>query len=341
MYLKKVKKSFYQKTAALFCALAILLVPGAFALPESLVPGGHTAGVQLHCDGVMVIGLSSVETEQGRRSPAEDAGICRGDVIHSVNGQKVSTVDGLTEAIQDGASASVILSRGGQQMTLTVQPVLSEGSYRLGLLARDSIAGIGTITFYDPETGTFGALGHGINDSDTLQLIPLGEGTLLYSTVGGVRKGAAGNPGELQGSFPSGNAIGSLSENDDTGIYGTLTDPSLLQGHNVIPVADPDEIQEGPATILSNVNGDAIEEFSIEILRIYPEDVGEERNMMIKVTDPELLSKTGGIVQGMSGSPILQNGKLIGAVTHVLVGDPTRGYGIFIKNMLEAAEQAA
>jgi stage IV sporulation protein B len=199
---------------------------------------------------------------------------------------------------------------------------------------RDGIAGIGTLTFYDPETGIFGALGHAVNDNETGVIIPLRAGSVTRSYVTDVIQGKAGMPGQLHGTFNSDNILGSLTMNSACGIFGTMGKNDLMAGKKSLPIAGFSELKTGPATILSNVSGTEVKEYKVEITRLYTGAESIGRSMMISVRDPQLISQTGGIVQGMSGSPILQNGKLVGAVTHVLINDPTRGYGISIENML-------
>lgn len=227
-------------------------------------------------------------------------------------------------------------------MTLSVSPEQNDtGTYCIGAWIRDSMAGIGTMTYYDPEDGSFGALGHGITDSDTGILMPFASGSLLPSAVKAVKKGASGEAGELRGDFDLTGDLGDLSANTSSGIFGTL-DPGEFTERlgDAIPVASAGEVHTGPAAILANVEGDAVREYDIEILQIV-EDAADSRDLVIAVTDPELLSITGGIVQGMSGSPILQDGKFAGAVTHVLLNDPSKGYGILMETMLEAGDPAA
>jgi len=226
--------------------------------------------------------------------------------------------------------------RDGQNLTLSVAPEQNEqGAYAIGAWIRDSMAGIGTVTFYDPETGAFGALGHGITDTDTALLMPFASGSVLPSTVKAVNPGTVGQAGELRGDFDLTCELGQLSANTTAGIFGTMAAGGELEElGEPMPVASPDEVQTGAATILANVEGDQVKEYDIEILKLL--DNGDGREMLISVTDPELLEITGGIVQGMSGSPILQNGKFVGAVTHVLLNDPTKGYGIFLETMLSA-----
>ena len=212
----------------------------------------------------------------------------------------------------------------------------SQGVYQLGVWLRDSMAGIGTLTFADPETGLFGTLGHGINDVDTAVLMPLQSGSIMPASVPDVKRGASGQPGELHGQFDLTQDLGTLYANTSQGIFGQLKQAETVAGLEPVPVASREQVKTGKATILSNIRGDEVEEFEVEITHVYDQDEGA-RSLMLQVTDPDLLEATGGIVQGMSGSPILQDGKLVGAVTHVLVNDPTRGYGIFIENMLDAA----
>ena len=230
-------------------------------------------------------------------------------------------------------------TRNGKPVQLSVQAIQNiQGSYQLGVWLRDSMAGIGTMTFYDPDSGVFAALGHGINDVDTAQLMPLQSGSIMYSEVTDVKKGEKGAPGELHGAFQVNRDLGELYANTASGVFGRLEDGTLTDGLEPVPVAERKEVKTGAATILSNIAGDQVEEYQVEIIRVYPANGADTRNLMLKVTDPRLLETTGGIVQGMSGSPILQNGKLVGAVTHVLVNDPTQGYGILAENMLLEAE---
>ena len=315
-----------------------LIIPAQAAEIGSLIPIGHTVGIQLHAAGVLVTGVDAVQTPEGEACPARDAGITEGDLIVRVNGTAVDTGDALQKqvALSAGQPLTLELTRDGESRTVTVSPCRdADGVYRLGVIVRDGMAGIGTLTYVDPETGSYGALGHGVCDSDTGVLLPLGEGTLLHSLVGAVQRGQSGRPGALQGEFPAGSAVGTVEENTESGIFGTVTDASVYQPLDAVPVADAAEIHTGAAEILSNVEGDTVQSYSVEVIKVYPADDAYGRSMMLRVTDPDLLDKTGGIVQGMSGSPVLQDGRLIGAVTHVLVDDPTCGYAISIERMLE------
>ncbi len=302
-----------------------------------LVPVGRTVGIKLFARGVMVVGLSDVTTETGSCSPAKDCGLKTGDIITHINQTRVDTIEEVQEVLQESeGNLEIQATRGRKELTLstTALPCSADGSYKLGAWIRDSMAGIGTVTFYDPETSTFAALGHGINDVDTGLLMPLQSGSIMPSRVSGVVAGEKGCPGELHGSFDLTRDIGTLSANTDWGIFGKA-EAGCFDGEPM-EVASAGELKTGAATILANVSGDEVEEYEVEILRIYPSGGKERQSLMLRVTDERLLECTGGIVQGMSGSPILQNGKLVGAVTHVLVNDPTRGYGILAEDMLGA-----
>lgn len=305
-----------------------------------VIPVGRTVGIKLFSDGVLVVGLSDIQTEGTPVSPAKEMGLKVGDVITHVNDCEVDTIEQMQSAIQTlaGERMTLKVTRQDKQLQLCGAAVCSQqGTYQLGTWIRDSMAGIGTVTFYDPRSTVFGALGHGVNDVDTAQLMTMQSGSVMHSSVTDVKKGLSGTPGELHGSFDLQRDMGQLYANTHAGIFGTLGDKSILGDIKPMEIARRSQIKTGPATILSNVAGEEVREYQVEILHLYPSAEGEMRNLMLKVTDPELLAQTGGIVQGMSGSPILQNGRLVGAVTHVLVNDPTRGYGILMENMLNAA----
>lgn len=323
------------------CLSALLsLQQGAFAArleADRLVPVGHTVGIKLFSDGVVVIGLAEVETASGTLTPGADCGLQVGDVIEEANGTEVASSEQFAQLLQEGGGLELSVSRGGEEVTLDAKPVLAEdGTYRLGAWIRDSIAGIGTVTFYDPATGTFGALGHGITDTDTGLLMPLGDGSVMAASVKAVKPGCAGEPGELKGSFDLSADLGQLHANTERGVFGTM-DSCEFTSREAVPVASADQVHAGPAVILANVSGDGVEEYAVEITRVL--SGGSSRNLLLQVTDDRLIAQTGGIVQGMSGSPILQDGRLVGAVTHVLVDNPQRGYGILIENMLAEAGQ--
>ena len=302
----------------------VLLASPAFAA-KLLVPVGQAVGLELQGGGVTV-----VEVAPG--SPGEKAGLQPGDILSEAGGRTLATPEALVRALSDGTGPlSLTVRRGKNTLTLRADP--ASGSRRLGITVRKGMAGIGTITYYDPATGRFGALGHGVSDPGGT-LLPLESGTVLQASVADVEKGKIGTPGRLRGEFSPAQVLGELTKNTPCGVFGKSKAgwPGLA-----LPVAEPEEVQVGPATILSNVSGTEVREYSVEILKIYPGERSCGRNLLLHVTDPRLLEATGGIVQGQSGSPIVQNGRFVGAVTHVLVNDPTMGYGIFLKTMLDAA----
>jgi stage IV sporulation protein B len=305
-----------------------------------LVPMGNTVGIKLESDGVLVVGLSEVEGENEKTAPAASAGIRVGDIITRLNTKKVESVEDFRSAVisLSGKPLTVRVLRNGKEYQFTLTPAFNkEGEAELGVWLRDGIVGIGTVTFYDAEKEIFGALGHSVNDIDTGIILPLKSGSIMKSNIVSVVKGTSGSPGELRGTFDLLSSIGSLYANTPKGIFGTLEKSKEMPLRQAIPAAKRSEIKTGKATILSNISGDSVEEFEIEISRIYPQGENGVRDMMITVTDEKLMNRTGGIVQGMSGSPIIQNGRLVGAVTHVFVNDPCKGYAIAIENMINAA----
>ena len=328
--------------SGLLCASSLLWLgqpARAAALDaERLIPVGHTIGIKLFAEGVVVIGLAEVETGSGVLTPGVDCGLQVGDVIEAANGTEVESSEQFAALLQCGGTVALDVTRDGRELVLAAEPVLgTDGTWRLGAWIRDSMAGIGTVTFYDPDTGTFGALGHGITDTDTGLLMPLGDGAVMHASVKAVKRGAAGEPGELKGSFDLAHDLGELYANTEQGVFGSMSSGGFTDGE-AVPVAKADEVRTGPAVILSNVRGDSVERYEVEILRVL-EGTGVQ-NLLLQVTDAALIEQTGGIVQGMSGSPILQGGKIVGAVTHVMVNEPTKGYGILIENMLAEAGQA-
>ncbi len=302
---------------------------------SELLALGNTTGIKLHAEGAIVVGLS----EDLENNPCKNAGIANGDIIKSIDGEKIYSNDSLKKKVEasEGKSLNLVYLRDGEERNASITPVKNkDGRYCLGIWIRDSIAGIGTLTYYDPDTGKYGALGHGICDSGTNVLVPVEKGSLMESKVIGIKRGEAGEPGELMGEYNLTEDYANITKNSDCGIFGKISKSNCLKNAKKLPVASAKEIKKGKATILANLDGDTVEEYEIEIVNLY-HDNSDVKNMLIRATDKRLLEKTGGIVRGMSGSPILQNGKIIGAVTHVLVNDPTKGYGIFIENMLEAA----
>ena len=304
------------------------------AMAAELIPVGTAIGIEVDVDGVLVEKLCEVETEEGMKHPAKSAGLKEGDVIVGCNGEEIDDLEDFSEEIKNLGGAPLVLTvlRDGKQLSCELTPVLSEsGEYRLGLWLRDKVAGIGTVTYYDPKSGEYGALGHGINDPESGVLIPITEGKTFDASVVDVVQGKSGDPGELTGSFDTGAEFGTVEGNT---VYGIFGHGAQVVGQ-LMDTAALGEAQVGAAQILSTVAGQEPRLYDIHIDKILRQN-GEER-YRLTVTDSELLEITGGVVCGMSGSPIIQDGKLVGAVTHVLVNDPTRGYGIFIENMLDAA----
>lgn len=303
---------------------------------KCLIPGGSPVGIKLLTDGVMVVKVQDVSEGE---CPAVKAKLAEGDNIISANGKRLHSSTELSSIIESSGGQDIELevSRDGRIFKTVLTPIYSqtEGVYKGGLWIRDSSAGVGMLTFTDPETGCYGALGHPISDCDTMKTLPLGSGEIVDVTITGYEKGERGCPGELFGTFVSGLASGSIDLNCDQGVFGRMTYSSRA---DAIPIAYKSEVRQGPAKILTTVSGNRPQEFDIEIEKLTISGGCKTKNIVIKVTDPRLLEMTGGIVQGMSGSPIIQDGRLVGAVTHVFVSDPTRGYGIFIENMLESAD---
>ena len=311
-----------------FLLLCIFLFPiNVFA--KELIPVGEVVGLELRDDTVTITAF-----DEAIGADAKTSGLAVGDQILRINGSKICTSEDVRTALSDAKGvATLTVRRGSAEKSYQVRLQETPSGPKLGVYLRQGITGIGTVTYYDPETGNFGTLGHGVNDADG-KLLQLVQGNAYDAKVLTVRKGRAGDPGQLMGAVDGETPIGQLSANTDQGVFGTT---QLGWQGQCITVASADEIKTGPAVIRSTVSGNTVREYSVEILRIYPKSRQNGRNLLLRVTDPALLEATGGIVQGMSGSPILQNGKLIGAVTHVLVNDPTTGYGIFIENMLDAA----
>lgn len=307
--------------------------------PRTLIPGGRSLGVALQTDGVVVVGSSDL----GRtRSPAREAGIRPGDVIQSVNGQPVVGAQGLSECIDSPETVSLSVLREGEVLDVDVTPAEDprDGAYRLGVWVRESTAGVGTLTYYDPATGGYGALGHAITDVDTGVMFPVGAGAVYQNEVVHVTRGEEDAPGELTGEFFEQEVVlGGIERNTGFGVFGPAPAEMAAGGlyPEGLPVGRREEVHVGDAQILSCVEGGTVKAYDCRIEKVYDQRTPETRSMVVRITDPELLSKTGGIVQGMSGSPIVQDGKLIGAVTHVFVSDPTRGYGVYIEWMLDAA----
>lgn len=301
-----------------------------------IMPGGAAVGVAISTQGVLVVGMGEGAGMQ--------AGLRAGDLLLSVNGIPLSDATVLTDAVTaaEGQPLSLVIDREGRERTVMVTPRFdqSAGSWRLGLWVRDSTAGVGTLTYYDPQNGAYGALGHAITDTDTGSILPVRQGGLMQAEIVDVRKGQRGTPGELRGSFLREQVrLGNVKKNNVFGIFGALDaswqNPLYPEG---LPVGDRDQVHTGAASILSTVSGGEVREYTVEITQVIRQNAPAPKSMILRVTDERLLSATGGIVQGMSGSPILQDGQIVGAVTHVFVSDPTQGYGVYIDWMLEESD---
>lgn len=315
-------------------------------LPKTtVIPVGNIAGVKLYTSGVLVVGMSEIEGADNKKyKPYENSGIEEGDTITQINGVKINSTEELIEKVNQAQGEAVKLQYVQNEETkeCSIEPVkTSNNEYKLGLWVRDSAAGVGTVTFYEPSTKTFGALGHGITDIDTEELINIASGEFVTTRILNITKGESGNPGKIQGTVENQQNIGTIYKNSKFGIYGTVDNLANLNidTSKEMEVALREEIQVGKATILCSLDNQKVQEYEIEIEKIYKENNYDNKSMKIKVTDERLLEKTGGIIQGMSGSPIIQNGKFVGAVTHVLVNNPQEGYAVFGDIMLKQSKE--
>lgn len=301
---------------------------------REVILGGDVFGTRITTKGVLVVGVTAVTVNNKELFPSRDAGICSKDIINTVNKEEVVSSEHLVSLIEksEGRPIEIGFSRNGEDKSVTLCAVKSDsdGVYRAGLWVRDSLAGIGTVTFVIPETNEFAGLGHAMCDSDTGVIMPVRQGSVYGVRLGEIKKSGSGDPGELRGRL-DGEKTGEVTVNSQGGVYGRLE--KTLQNRRV-KVCAAREVKTGEVTLVCTLDENGPKEYEAVIEKICDAD-GKTKNFIIKITDSTLLSKTGGIVQGMSGSPIIQNGKLVGAVTHVLIDDPTRGYGIFIENMLE------
>ena len=309
-----------------------------------LYAGGNSVGVRGSTDGVLAVGYSDLTTGEGEvESPAQNGGIQIGDRLISVNGNKIKNSKDLSKKINESKSENVeiLIERNGEEITKNINlSKNADGDYKIGLWVRDSTAGVGTLTFYDKESGKYGAIGHPITDSETEKILSIKNGDLLNSSIISIKKGVKGNPGELRGIFSSDKKpIGNVTGNTQCGIFGSMNTENLKNINNkTYKVGWRDEIQPGPAQIITTIDEEGPKLYDIEIVKLAKQDSISTKSMVIKITDERLLEKTGGVVQGMSGSPIIQNDKIIGAVTHVLVNKPEVGYGIYIEWMLKDAK---
>ena len=332
-------------SVSLFDKLFLKSVDVSVLPKTTVIPVGNIAGVKLYTNGVLVVGMSEIQGEDSKTyKPYENTGIEEGDTIVKVNENLVNSTDDLIEKVNmsKGEKVEIEYIHDEETKECSITPVkTSEEEYKLGLWVRDSAAGVGTVTFYEPSTQSFGALGHGITDIDTGDLLNIASGEFVTAKVLNIKKGEDGNPGKIQGTVEEQETIGEITKNTEFGIYGKI---QVLSSLNIdtskeMEVAMREEIETGKATILCSLDNQTVKEYEIEITKIYRDNNYNNKSMEIKVTDDELIEKTGGIIQGMSGSPIIQNGKFVGAVTHVLVNSSTEGYAIFGDLMLKQSKE--
>lgn len=304
--------------------------------PKKVSVSGESFGIKLYTDGVIIVGIRDVETDKGKCNPAKEAGLEKGDIIIEINGKKVYSADSVTNILNDnnGKDYKITVKRNGNYKEFLLKPAYSssQGCYKVGLWVRDSTAGVGTITYYDKSNNTVSALGHPITDVDTNEIMPILDGEAVRATVTRIYKSKAGEAGSLCCEFTN-DIIGTLKKNCQSGIYGKYT--CTLKNTYEYEVASPNEIVRGPVQILCTIDSGKAKFYNAQISRISYRENKKGKNMVVKITDERLLEKTGGIVQGMSGSPIIQNGKLVGALTHVIVDSPEKGYAIFAQDMVD------
>lgn len=305
-----------------------------------VIPVGKAIGMKLYTDGVLVVGMSEINGKK----PYENTGIQEGDRIIEINSEKVDSTDELIETVNksNGKKIAVKYKRNEDIITTSIEPAKTDDDqYKLGLWVRDAAAGVGTMTFYEPSSGMFAALGHGITDIDTSDLIQIANGELVTTNILSIVKGEKGAPGEIRGTIENGVSFGNIYKNTKYGVYGNVLNKSRLELNSAeeMEVALRNEIKTGKAQILCELQDGKIERYEIEIQKLFINNNEDNKSMVIKVTDKRLIEKTGGIIQGMSGAPIIQNGKFVGAVTHVLVNDPTIGYGVFADIMIKQLKE--
>lgn len=306
-----------------------------------VVPLGNVVGLKLYTNGVLVVGMSEVNGEDNQKyKPYESTGIEEGDMIIEINETVITCTNDLISTVKSFGDEALTMKfvRDGNVLETTITPIkTSNNEYKLGLWVRDTAAGIGTATFYDPSSGMFACLGHGILDVDTEDLLDISYGEFITTNITSIVKGEKGNPGKIQGTIDSGVTLGTIYKNTEFGVFGIMDNVSSLNidTSKAYPVALRDEIEVGPATIMCTLENNVRKEYSIEIEKIFVNNNENNKSMQLKITDSELLNTTGGIIQGMSGSPIIQNDKVVGALTHVLVSEPTQGYGVFADLMIK------
>lgn len=327
----------------MFNVIPVKTVDVTVASGRKVIPSGSPVGIKIYADGLLVINVSKVIDENGMEfSPAEEAGIKVGDRIMKVNGESVNFSEDLSRMINKAKGhINLEIKRDTKIINVDINPISVSGEEKkIGIWVRDSTAGVGTMTFFEPETNRFATLGHAIADVDTGDIIIPKNGVITECDIGYTKKSEKGSPGEISGVFGE-ESIGKVEINSDMGVYGELTNYENLNNMGYMDVASRFQVKVGDAYILADVDGEGVKEYDIKIEKVSKSNRIDNKGMVIRVTDPELLEKTGGIVQGMSGSPIIQNNMLVGAVTHVFINDPERGYGVFIENMIEEVKKAS
>lgn len=310
-------------------------------IPKTMVvPLGNAIGMKLYTKGVLVVGMSQIETDKNeKKKPYENSGIEQGDTILEINNNIVGNTEDLIKEVENskGNTINIKYLRDDKTMQTDITPVKSKNTYKIGLWVRDAAAGVGTLTFYEPSTNLFMALGHGISDIDTEEIVNIANGELVTANIVSITKGRKGYPGEIRGTIDEGKTIGTIYKNTNFGVYGTVKNKNYLEADltQEMEVAPRNEIKEGKAQIICQLENSAKKKYDIEIEKVYINNNQNNKSMLIKITDKELLEKTGGIIQGMSGAPIIQEEKFVGAVTNVLVNDPTQGYGVFADIMIK------
>lgn len=310
-------------------------------IPKTMVvPLGNAIGMKLYTKGVLVVGMSQIETDKNeKKKPYENSGIEQGDTILEINNNIVGNAEDLIKEVENskGNTINIKYLRDDKTMQTDITPVKSKNTYKIGLWVRDAAAGVGTLTFYEPSTNLFMALGHGISDIDTEEIVNIANGELVTANIVSITKGRKGYPGEIRGTIDEGKTIGTIYKNTNFGVYGMVKNKNYLEADltQEMEVAPRNEIKEGKAQIICQLENSAKKKYDIEIEKVYSNNNQNNKSMLIKITDKELLEKTGGIIQGMSGAPIIQEGKFVGAVTNVLVNDPTQGYGVFADIMIK------
>lgn len=323
-----------------FLGLNVKTVTASIVKNTKVVPLGDIAGLKLYTKGVLVVGMSEIKGEDGiTYKPYENTGIEQGDAITKINDEEINTTEELIKCISKakGQTVNITYEKNNDDIKTTLTPVkTAKNTYKIGLWVRDSAAGIGTLSFYNPSKNTIVALGHGIQDIDTHELVEISSGELVTAEIANIQKGEKNKPGKIEGTIENGSKIAKINNNTEYGIYAEEVNKNKLgiNSSNEIEVASRKEIKTGKAHIICTLENNIKKEYEIEIEKIYTNNNQNNKSMIVKITDKELIEKTGGIIQGMSGAPIIQNGKLVGALTHVFVSDPTKGYGVFADAML-------